>query len=198
MYKGLLKRVAGMTLTGIALLGMSGVSFADADTDLLIHDGKIVFEETAGGVGCAACHGMAATGDPDAQAPYVRGASKAMLDSALAGGVPVMEFIDLDQHERQAVIAYLQYLKTAESSMLDPIAEAGRKIFEETAGGVGCASCHGTTAEGDIGPDIRGRNSTDILEQLRVNDQMKFINLTQEEVDQVSAYLSYLHDLEAH
>jgi len=84
---------------------------------------------------------------------------------------------------------------------LDPVAEAGRVIFEKTAGGVGCATCHGETAEGneDVGaPNIQGKSSVAILEQLRSNPDMQFIKLTDDEVDQVEAYLLYLHDLVAH
>ena len=81
---------------------------------------------------------------------------------------------------------------------LDPVAALGKVIFEETAGGVGCQACHGMDAKGDIGPDIRGRDSVAILAQLKTNEVMAFITLTPEEVDQVAAYLRYLHDIEAH
>lgn len=86
----------------------------------------------------------------------------------------------------------------AQEVELDPVAAAGKVIFEKTAGGVGCAACHGMTAEGDIGPNIVGRDSVAILDTLRVNAEMQFIQLTEEEIDQVAAYLRYLHDLEAH
>lgn len=86
----------------------------------------------------------------------------------------------------------------AEDVTLDPITAAGKVIFEETAGGVGCAMCHGMGALGDVGPDIRGRDSVAILGQLKKNPDMKFIKLTKEEVDQVATYLRYLHDLEDH
>ena len=81
---------------------------------------------------------------------------------------------------------------------LDPVAEAGKVIFEETAGGVGCAACHGMDAKGDIGPDIRGRDSVAILGEIQTNEDMQFIELTREEVDSVAVYLRYLHDIEAH
>lgn len=81
---------------------------------------------------------------------------------------------------------------------LDPEAEAGKVIFEESAGGVGCAMCHGLDATGDVGPYIIGMDSVAILEQLKNNGNMQFIDLSNEEVDQVSAYLRYLHDLEDH
>lgn len=81
---------------------------------------------------------------------------------------------------------------------LDPIAAKGKVIFEETAGGVGCASCHGETAQGDVGPNIQGRDALAILDQLNTNEAMQFIALSEEERDQVAAYLRYLHDQVAH
>lgn len=185
-------------LAAAAICAFTFNAYADEVEDAMIADGRLIFEETAGDVGCATCHGMSATGDPDAGAPYIRGASKAQIDSALSGGVPVMEFIKLNVQEKKAVQAYLSYLTRAEETMLDPAAAAGKVIFEETAGGVGCKSCHGEDAKGDVGPDIRGRDTTAILEQLRVNEQMAFIELSDEEVASVAEYLRYLHDLEAH
>ncbi|MDZ4134823.1 MAG: cytochrome c [Paracoccaceae bacterium] len=90
------------------------------------------------------------------------------------------------------------FAAVADDAGLDPIAAAGKVIFEETAGGVGCQTCHGPEAKGDVGPDIRGRTSKDILTQLKNNTNMQFIKLTKDEVDQVATYLLYLHDLEAH
>lgn len=86
----------------------------------------------------------------------------------------------------------------AEAPTLDPVAAAGKIIFEETAGGVGCKECHGMNAEGDVGPNIVGQDAVAILAQLQTNENMGFIELTEEEIDQVAAYLRYLHDLEAH
>ena len=192
------RSLATPLLAGFGLLVGNGAVLGDEAADALIEQGRVIFEETAGDVGCAACHGMAATGDPDAGAPYIRGVSKAQLDSALGGGVPIMGFIKLSAEEKTAVLSYLTYLTHAEEVTLDPVALAGKKIFEETAGGVGCASCHGMKAEGDIGPAIHGQDAVAILNQLKVNEAMQFITLTPEEVDQVAAYLRYLHDTEAH
>jgi mono/diheme cytochrome c family protein len=192
------RRIAAPLFAGITLLAFTGVAFGDEAEDARIEQGRIIFEETAGDVGCAACHGMSATGDQDAGGPYIRGASKAQLDSALGGGVPIMGFIKLSLEEKAAVLSYLSYLTRAEEVTLDPVALAGKKIFEETAGGVGCSSCHGEKAEGDIGPAIHGQDAVAILEQLKTNEAMSFIELTPEEVDQVAAYLRYLHDTEAH
>lgn len=86
----------------------------------------------------------------------------------------------------------------AEDATLDPEAAAGKVIFEETAGDVGCKTCHGMDALGDVGPNIRGKDSVAILRQLKTNPNMKFIKLTKQEVDQVATYLRYLHDAESH
>lgn len=166
--------------------------------DPLVAEGKVIFEETAGGVGCAMCHGMEATGNIDMGAPYIRGVASAAFKSAVNGAVPVMEFLDLKPQEKKAVFAYLQFLGKPTPVKLDPIAEAGKLIFEQTAGGVGCASCHGEAGEGNIGPNIRGKDSIAILKQLEINPQMEFIHLTEEEIVQVATYLRYLHDQEAH
>lgn len=186
-------------LTYAALIAAVVTAFpVTAQSDDQIEQGRIIYEETAGGVGCAMCHGMAATGDPDAGAPYIRGVSDAQLRSALTGAVPVMEFITLSTQEESAVLAYLQYLVRSETTELDPVAAAGKVIFEETAGGVGCVACHGDSGQGGTGPDIRGRDAVVILDQLRTNEQMEFIQLSPKEVDQVAAYLRHLHDMEAH
>lgn len=176
----------------------STAAYADAENDALIDQGRIIYDETAGGVGCAACHGLQATGDPDAGAPFIRGAGKSEVDAALDGAVPMMGFIELNKQERKAIVAYLGYLTYAEEVLLDPEVAAGKVLFEETAGGVGCQECHGIDAQGDIGPNIVGKETADIYEQLLDNPAMGFIKLTRVEVDSVAAYLNYLHDLETH
>ncbi|MDZ4134824.1 MAG: c-type cytochrome [Paracoccaceae bacterium] len=187
-------------LTAVVAVALPGQILALDLDDPLVAAGKVLFEETAGGVGCAACHGMEGAGDPDLGAPYIRGVARAAFKSAIGGAVPVMEFLDLNQKEQKEVFAYLQFLGQPTPVLMDPIAQAGKEIFEKTAGGVGCASCHGEAALGDIGigPNIRGKDSVTILKQLQVNEKMKFIHLEPDEVDQVSAYLRYLHDQEAH
>lgn len=97
-----------------------------------------------------------------------------------------------------AVLAAFAVPALAQDAALDPQAEAGKLIFEKTAGGVGCAMCHGETAEGDIGPAIQGADPAAIRSQLDSNEQMTFISLSDEEIEQVSVYLRYLHDQAAH
>ena len=74
--------------------------------------GKLIFDKTAGGVGCAYCHGFDGKGQGAAGvgAPDNRGASEEKVRNALAGGVPLMSFIKLTDEEVTAVIGYLKYL----------------------------------------------------------------------------------------
>lgn len=97
-----------------------------------------------------------------------------------------------------SVLALLAFGAGSQAQDLDPVAAAGKVIFEETAGGVGCASCHGETGQGLEAPNIVGKDSVAIFQQLQSNPDMQFIKLTREEVEQVATYLRYLHDLEAH
>ncbi len=73
--------------------------------------GKLVFEETAGGIGCAACHGFDGRGKPELAAPPNRGATAEMIYGALQDR-PQMSFITLTNEEIEAVAAYLQWLAT--------------------------------------------------------------------------------------
>lgn len=68
----------------------------------------------------------------------------------------------------------------------------GQELFQETAGGVGCAMCHGADASGDSGPEIRDMSIDDIQLALKNNEQMSFINLSPDEIEAVAAYLGYL------
>jgi mono/diheme cytochrome c family protein len=70
--------------------------------------GKSVFDETAGGRGCADCHGLDGHGTSDA--PNIIGASKSEISDALNGGVPEMDEIRLTPEELEAVYRYLQTL----------------------------------------------------------------------------------------
>jgi mono/diheme cytochrome c family protein len=94
-------------LLAVAAFG-STVIAQSADLEL----GRRVYEETAGGVGCAYCHGLTGMGDGTAgvDAPMIQGASESSLRSSLAGAVPLMNFIVLTEPEMQAVLAYLKFL----------------------------------------------------------------------------------------
>jgi len=160
--------------------------------------GKLLFDETAGDTGCIGCHGEKATGNADIGAPFIQGVTRAQMTAALTGAVPDMEYFSLNRRQIDNIYEYLQYLSHAEDVPLDPEVAAGRLIFEETAGGIGCQACHGLDARGDTAPDIRGQNARAILQQLRRNENMEFIELNRKEIEQVAAYLQYLHTLEQH
>lgn len=97
-----------------ATVAPSSTPSAGTSNSDLIAKGKLIFEKTAGGVGCAYCHGLDGKGNgtSGAGAPDIRGASEAKARAALAGGAPLMSFIDLSEDELAAVLAYLQYLLT--------------------------------------------------------------------------------------
>lgn len=90
-----------------------------------------------------------------------------------------------------AAAAALAIFAQGEDAMA-PDVVAGKLIYEETAGDVGCASCHGIDATGDFGPAILGASAELISAQFEVNEAMMFIEMTDEEVAQVAAYLAYL------
>ena len=67
----------------------------------------------------------------------------------------------------------------------------GEDIFQRTAGGTGCQACHGTDAGGKSGsgPRIVGRPAPAIRAALNRVPQMSHIELTDEEIEAVAAYL---------
>lgn len=80
---------------------------------------------------------------------------------------------------------------TQPSGSADPIS-LGKQVFEQTAGGVGCAYCHGLDARGKAelaSPDIRGAGEDMIWNALETRVQMSFITLKADEVSAVAAYL---------
>jgi len=83
----------------------------EADDAELVAAGKLLFESTAGGVGCAACHGMDATGIPDLASPDVRGADFAMIADALINRAQMTTLV-LSDDEIKAVVAFLATLDT--------------------------------------------------------------------------------------
>ncbi len=73
---------------------------------------------------------------------------------------------------------------------LSDVVVRGEQIFLKTAGGVGCASCHGIEARGLVGPDIRGRTASQIASALSSVEPMRFITLSAEEIEAVAAFLA--------
>lgn len=76
--------------------------------------GKLIFEKTAGGVGCAFCHNIDGKGNGPANvnAPNIRGKTEADIRAAVAGGVPMMAIVKLTDAEYEAVASYLDHLST--------------------------------------------------------------------------------------
>ena len=79
------------------------------DQTELINQGKILFETTAGGVGCALCHGLDGMGKPELATPKNRGATAEMIWNAIDTRAQ-MTFLVLSNDEVRAIAAYLQEL----------------------------------------------------------------------------------------
>lgn len=101
---------------GLALLLVSGllavgVAFSDSESNgELIAQGRIIFEENAGGngFGCAQCHGHFGMGDLQV-GPNNRGASEERIRKGFATR-DQMAFLRLTDEEIKAVAAFLGYL----------------------------------------------------------------------------------------
>ncbi len=74
--------------------------------------------------------------------------------------------------------------------------EAGRMLAElsDTAGGQGCINCHGTFGVGDLelAPNYRGRTEEDIRNALESVEQMDFLEVSEDQVVALGAYLEWL------
>jgi DNA-binding beta-propeller fold protein YncE/mono/diheme cytochrome c family protein len=75
--------------------------------------GQILFETTAGGVGCAMCHGPNARGGAQFNAPDIRGATEDRVRAALAGVVVMNRFKGLTDGEIAAIVGHLAELNKA-------------------------------------------------------------------------------------
>jgi DNA-binding beta-propeller fold protein YncE len=71
--------------------------------------GSTIFEETAGGVGCAYCHGMDGRGSQEMGGPDIRGETSERVRGALRD-VAFMAGIRLNDDEIAAVVSHLQQL----------------------------------------------------------------------------------------
>jgi mono/diheme cytochrome c family protein len=66
---------------------------------------------------------------------------------------------------------------------------AGKLLHEQTAGGVGCASCHGMNAKGEgLAPDIRDADAERIRSGLMNTGDMADIALSPAQIEQLAAY----------
>ena len=73
--------------------------------------GKLLYDETAGGTGCAYCHGFdgRGVGLEGQTAPSIRGMTRADVRQSITGVVD-MDNIELNNDEVLAIVAYLRYL----------------------------------------------------------------------------------------
>ncbi|MBI1744222.1 cupredoxin domain-containing protein [Candidatus Acetothermia bacterium] len=94
-------------------------------------------------------------------------------------------------------LAAISFIATSQSDPNELI-NKGRIIFEETAGGVGCAACHGHFGMGDLGiaPNNRGADETRVRNALDSVEPMAFLKLTDDEIKEVAAFLVYLGTLQ--
>ena len=80
----------------------------------------------------------------------------------------------------------------------DDMFARGEDLFLVSAGGVGCKTCHGIEARGDVGvgPNIQGKTVSAIKTQLDENELMEYMkaSLTAEDIEAVALYLAYLKD----
>ena len=89
----------------------------------------------------------------------------------------------------------------AESAELDPVAAAGKSIYEAVTHRLGCERCHrpdGTAkAEGKTCAaerSIQGKSAQEVKIAIMATPMMWNVKLNDEELEQVAAYLNYLLD----
>jgi mono/diheme cytochrome c family protein len=93
-----------------------------------------------------------------------------------------------------ASLALAGAARSAESGADAKLLEKGRSVWL-TAGGVGCAGCHGRFGEGDvgIGPYNRGVGASKIKEAIANVPQMRVVKgLAADEIEAVTAYNTWL------
>jgi mono/diheme cytochrome c family protein len=101
----------GLVTTTTTVVGDGSVTTTtrpDADDDEVLKLGKLIFDVTGGGKGCAECHAFDAQGTKDG--PNIIGSSKSAISGAMGGGVVDMEDIKLTPDELEAVYRYLSTL----------------------------------------------------------------------------------------
>lgn len=93
--------IAAMTI--VSPLQASGI---DTSSTAFLQ-GQEIYNSTAGGVGCASCHGLDGKGTE--AAPAHLGADEAKVRTALSG-VAMMSMIKLKRSEIKSLMVYLNYL----------------------------------------------------------------------------------------
>ena len=89
-------------------------------------------------------------------------------------------------------------LNAAQASDEDILAE-GARVFN-TIAGIGCKTCHGEYAEGDlgVGPFIRGATEATIRATIEATNEMVIIKntITDDDIKAIAAYIGYLGTLQ--
>ncbi len=80
----------------------------DAAADEVLKLGKLIFDVTGGGKGCAECHAFDGQGTNDG--PNIIGSSKSAISGAMGGGILEMDDVKLTPDELEAVYRYLATL----------------------------------------------------------------------------------------
>ncbi len=83
-------------------------------------------------------------------------------------------------------------VKPAPLSSLTGDVAPGEVIFQKTAGGSGCAFCHGSDAMGISAPRIIDKEAEDLQFALLSVPAMGYMNLTNQDIADVAAYLQYM------
>jgi hypothetical protein len=98
--------ISTLAVTLMIVLGASVTGLAQ-DFDMeVVERGRVVYDVSAGGVGCAMCHAPFALGDIG---PDVRGMSARDISDAL-GSIPDMAFISLSDADLADLATYLGWL----------------------------------------------------------------------------------------
>ena len=104
-----MRKMAGASAPPAAAQAAAPAAAPAATGGDLVAQGKVIFEKTAGGVGCQFCHGMDGRGNLNMGGPDIRGETEARIRGALRD-VGLMSKITLTDAEIAAVVAYLKVL----------------------------------------------------------------------------------------
>lgn len=104
-------RAAIATATPAATIPSGSAPTQAGGSSELLAKGKLIFEKTAGGVGCAYCHGLdgKGTGPAGLKAANIQGKTEDLVRYAMRE-LPMMAIVKLTDDEVTAVVAYLQTL----------------------------------------------------------------------------------------
>lgn len=141
----------------------------------------------------ALIRGWEGSGEPAADTSQQESAADTSQQESAADASQQEPAADTSQQEVTADAS------SKESTYDSELLEQGKLIYDYTAGGVGCAYCHGIDGKGhgesgENAPDIRGKKSTDVKQALTNIISMDTIKLSDKEAEAVGAYLQYLYE----